>query len=41
MTAVLASFDLGAWYTWAIPIATALIVLTLVGLMLTRRGGTD
>ena len=37
MNLLLASFDVGAWYTWAIPIAAAAIVWAFVFLVLGRR----
>jgi hypothetical protein len=37
MSLLLASFDVGAWYTWAIPVAAAAIVWTFVFLVLARR----
>jgi hypothetical protein len=37
MSLLLASFDVGAWYTWAIPIAATAIVWTFVFLVVARR----
>ena len=41
MSLFAASFALGGWYSWALPIAVAVIVWTFVFLALGRRGGGE
>jgi hypothetical protein len=38
VSTLLASFDVGAWYTWAIPIAAVAIVWTFVFVVVLGRG---